>query len=113
MTAAPAHEIRHDELGNLSIGAPADLAAFSIDQGKFGFVDMNNQRKDGAAKIVCQLTIRGGKVVYDLNGISSDVWNGQPTSDYKLARYWTTMMTRDENKKAKSANAPRLTSTAK
>jgi dihydroorotase len=54
---------------------------------------------------VCQLTVRGGKVVYDLNGISSDLWNGQPTSDYKLARYWTTMTTRDENKNAKSANA--------
>jgi dihydroorotase len=105
MTSAPAHEIRHEELGNLSIGAPADLAAFSVDRGKFGFVDMNNQRKDGAAKIVCQLTIRSGKVVYDLNGISSDLWNGQPTSDYKLARYWTTMTTRDENKKAEPANA--------
>jgi hypothetical protein len=57
------------------------------------------------AKIVCQLTVRGGKVVYDLNGISSDLWNGPPTSDYKLARYWTTMTTRDENKSAKSANA--------
>jgi dihydroorotase len=101
MTSAPAHEIRHDELGNLSIGAPADLAAFSIEHGKYGFVDMNNQRKDGTTKLVCQLTIRAGKVVYDLNGISSDLWNGQPTSDYKLARYWTTMMTRDENKKDK------------
>jgi dihydroorotase len=71
---------------------------------------MNNQRKDGTDKIVCQLTVRGGKVVYDLNGISSDLWNGQPTSEYKLARYWTTMTTRDEkksneNKKYKAANA--------
>jgi dihydroorotase len=105
MTSAPAHEIRHDELGNLSVGSPADLAAFSVDHGTFGFVDMNNQRKDGSTKLVCQLTIRAGKVVYDLNGISSDVWNKPPTSDYKLARYWTTMTTRDESKKINPAEA--------
>ena len=74
---------------------------FSVEHGKFGFVDMNDQRKDGATKLGCQLTIRAGKVVYDLNGISSDLWNGQPTSDYKLARYWTTMMTHEDNKKDK------------
>jgi dihydroorotase len=51
------------------------------------------------------LTVRAGKVVYDLNGISSDIWNKPPTSDYKLARHWTTMTTRDESKKLHSAEA--------
>ena len=37
MTSAPAHEIRHEELGNLSVGAPADVAAFSIEQRKVRF----------------------------------------------------------------------------
>jgi dihydroorotase len=104
MTAAPAHEIRHEELGNLSIGAPADLAAFSIGRGKFGFVDMNNQRKNGTHQLVCQLTVRGGKVVYDLNGISSDVWDGPPTSDYRLAGHWTTLTTRDDKKRDQPVN---------
>jgi dihydroorotase len=99
MTSAPAHEIRHEELGNLSVGAAADLAAFSVEGGKFGFVDMNNQRKDGAHKLVCQLTVRAGKVVYDLNGISSDMWDSHPTSDYRLAGHWTTLTTRDDNKR--------------
>lgn len=99
MTVAPAHEIRHEELGNLSIGAPADLAAFNIERGKFGLVDMNNQRKTGTHQLVCQLTVRAGKVVYDLNGISSDVWDGPPTSDYRLAGHWTTLTTRDDKKR--------------
>jgi dihydroorotase len=98
MTAAPAHEIRHDELGNLSTGAPADVAVFSAERGKFGFVDMYNRRKDGDRKLACQLTVRAGKIVYDLNGISSDPWNGPATSDYRLAGHWTTQATRDEKK---------------
>jgi dihydroorotase len=98
MTEAPAHEIRHDELGNLSAGAPADVAVFSADRGKFGFVDMYNRRKDGNRKLVCQLTVRAGKLVYDLNGISSDSWNGPATSDYRLAGHWTAIATRDEKK---------------
>jgi dihydroorotase len=104
MTAAPAHEIRHEELGNLSIGAPADLAAFSIDRGKFGFVDSYNQRKNGGHELVCQLTVRAGRVVYDLNGISSDVWEGPPTSDYRLAGHWTTLTTRDDKKRDQLVN---------
>jgi dihydroorotase len=99
MTEAPAHEILHDELGNLSVGAPADVAVFSVERGKFGFIDMYNRRKDGDRKLVCQLTVRAGKVVYDLNGISSDPWDGPMTSDYRLAGHWTTMATRDETKK--------------
>ena len=98
MTEAPAHEIRHDELGNLSTGAPADVAVFSAERGKFAFEDMYNRRKDGDRKLVCQLTVRAGKVVYDLNGISSDPWNGPATSDYRLAGHWTTSTTRDEKK---------------
>jgi dihydroorotase len=98
MTEAPAHEIRHDELGNLSAGAPADVAVFSAERGKFAFEDMYNRRKDGDRELVCQLTVRAGKVVYDLNGISSDPWNGPATSDYRLAGHWTTSTTRDEKK---------------
>jgi len=104
MTSAPAHEILHDELGNLSEGGPADIAVFSVEHGRFGFVDMNNQRMEGTTKLVCQLTVRAGRVVYDLNGISSDQWNRSPTSNYKLAPDWTTMQTRDEDSKLKSAH---------
>ena len=104
MTAAPAHEIRHEELGNLSVGAVADLAAFSVERGKFGFVDMNNERKIGDRALECQLTVRAGKVVYDLEGISSDRWDSHPTSDYRIAGHWTTLTTRDDNKREPPAN---------
>lgn len=94
MTWHPAHEIKQDQLGNLSVGAPADIAVLSEEQGQFGFVDMYNTKKTGTKKLVCQLTVRAGKVVYDLNGISADVWDEAPTSDPHLAKRWTSFTER-------------------
>jgi dihydroorotase len=70
-TWEPAKAIRHEELGNLSKGAVADIAILQVVKGKFGFIDAINSRLDGSRKLECQLTLRAGKVVYDLNGIAS------------------------------------------
>ena len=79
----PAREIHHDELGNLSVGSPADVAILRVERGHFGFTDMYGARMDGAQKLVCELTVRNGKVVYDLNGISRTAWDKLP-ADYKM-----------------------------
>src|ERR1700761_733614 len=94
MTWNPAHELKQDQLGNLSVGAPADIAVLSVEHGNYGFVDMYNTKLMGTQKLICQLTVRAGKVVYDLNGISSDMWDAQPTSDIKQAKRWTTFTER-------------------
>lgn len=94
MTWHPAREIKQYQLGNLSVGAPADIAVLSVEHGKFGFVDMYNTKLMGTQKLICQLTVRAGKVVYDLNGISADIWNAQPSSDPKLAKRWTSFTER-------------------
>lgn len=70
-TWEPAKAIRHEELGNLSKGAVADIAILQVVKGRFGFIDAINSRLDGSQKLECQLTLRAGKVVYDLNGIAS------------------------------------------
>lgn len=86
----PAQEIRHTDLGNLSVGAPADVAVLSEEHGKFGFLDMENTKLMGDTRLQCELTIRAGKVVYDLNGISMDAWNDlKPSSDPQMANHWT------------------------
>jgi dihydroorotase len=74
MTAHPAHQIRHDELGNLSPGAVADIAVLSLQTGKFGFTDMDNRRVDGTRRLVAELTLKDGKIVYDLNGRGAEPW---------------------------------------
>lgn len=90
MTVNPSHEIQHDELGNLSVGAPADIAVLRMEEGKFGFVDMNNAVFPGSRKLLCELTIHNGKVVYDLNGMTADPWKG-PRLSPAQARRFTTM----------------------
>ncbi len=78
----PAREIQHEELGNLSVGAPADVAVLSLQTGKFGFTDMYGANLRATRKLVCELTVRNGKVVFDLNGISRPDWDKLP-KDYK------------------------------
>ena len=74
----PAREIQHEELGNLSVGAPADVAVLSRETGNFGFTDMYGARLQATQKLVCELTVRNGKVVYDLNGITRTDWDKLP-----------------------------------
>jgi dihydroorotase len=74
----PAREIHHDELGNLSVGAPADVTVLSLETGKFGFIDMYGARLQGTQKLICEATVRNGKVVYDLNGITRMDWDKLP-----------------------------------
>lgn len=74
----PAWEIRHEELGHLSVGAVADVALFRIEHGKFGFTDVYGARLEGDRKFVCEMTIKDGKIVYDLNGVSRPDWRALP-----------------------------------
>jgi dihydroorotase len=73
-TSAPAHEIKHDELGNLSVGSDADVAVLRLEKGNFGFVDTFGARMAGDRKLICELTVRDGKVVWDLNGLTREDW---------------------------------------
>jgi dihydroorotase len=71
----PAKQIKLEQLGHLSPGAPADVAVLRLEKGAVGFVDSRGSRVDGTTKLVCELTVRDGKVVYDLNGMSRERWN--------------------------------------
>jgi dihydroorotase len=73
-TWAPAREIHREELGHLTPGAVADIAVLRIENGNFGFVDTSGAKMTGSKKLVCELTIRNGKVLWDLNGITRDDW---------------------------------------
>src|SRR2546427_10069778 len=60
----PAREIRREELGHLSPGATADITVLRIEKGTFGLVDMYGARLRGTQKLVAELTLRDGKVVF-------------------------------------------------
>jgi dihydroorotase len=73
-TSNPAREIHHEELGQLSVGSDADIALLSLEKGKFGFVDSLGGKLTGDQKLVCQMTVRNGLIVWDLNGLARDDW---------------------------------------
>ena len=73
-TVAPAMQIKRPELGHLSIGAPADIAVLRMERGEFGFLDVRDARLDGTRRLRCELTLREGVVVWDLNGLAAEDW---------------------------------------
>jgi dihydroorotase len=70
----PAQVIQRPDLGHLSVGAEADLAVFNVREGKFGYTDVRKIAVTGTKKLEAELTIRAGKVVWDLNGLSGQKW---------------------------------------
>jgi dihydroorotase len=78
----PAREIKQETLGNLSVGAPADVAVLRLENGNFGFVDSFGGRLRAKQRLVNEMTLRDGKVVYDLNGIARPDWETLP-KDYR------------------------------
>jgi dihydroorotase len=70
----PAQVIQRPDLGHLSVGAEADLAVFEVREGKFGYTDVRKIAVTGTKKLEAELTIRAGKVVWDLNGLSGQKW---------------------------------------
>ena len=73
-TSSPASQIQRPDLGNLSIGSGADIAAFRMDTGDYGFLDVKNALFQGTKRLVGELTLRDGKVVWDLNGRAGTPW---------------------------------------
>lgn len=74
----PARYIQREDLGHLSEGAVADVAVFGLREGSFGFVDSRGRSYPGRQKIETELTIREGRIVWDLNGLSSTPWDAEP-----------------------------------
>ena len=72
-TWLPAQVINRKELGNLSVGAEADIAILGIREGKFGLFDYTGYRLETDKKFECEMTIRAGKIVYNLNGRANPV----------------------------------------
>jgi dihydroorotase len=64
----PAKTIQREELGHLSTGTEADIAILGLREGDFGFFDYTGYKVRGRQKFECEMTIRAGRIVYDLNG---------------------------------------------
>lgn len=72
VTWKPAQVIHREQLGNLSLGSEGDVTILRIRKGKFGF-DQMGQKLPGKHRFECEATIKGGRVFYDLNGLTTPV----------------------------------------
>jgi dihydroorotase len=77
-TWTPATVIKRPDLGNLSVGSVADVAVFSLRKGDFGFLDVRGKKLNGKEKLEAELTLRAGKIVWNLNGLGSQMWDAKP-----------------------------------
>jgi dihydroorotase len=78
----PAREIKQEQLGNLSVGSPADIAVLRVEKGDYGFLDQHGARLKGTQRFACEMTLRDGKVIWDLNGLARTDWDKLP-KDYR------------------------------
>ena len=101
-TWKPAQVIKLEQFGHLSVGAGADVAVLRLEKGKFGFQDQRAGRMDGTQRLGCELTLRDGAVVWDLNGLAGEPWESsrrqRPGRDPPAPSRWTP--TRADKEKA-------------
>jgi dihydroorotase len=74
----PARAIKQEQLGHLSVGAIADVAVLRLEQGRFGYADQFGARLMGSERLSAEMTLKDGKIVYDLNGLSRPAWDSLP-----------------------------------
>ena len=84
----PARIIHREQLGHLSVGTIADLAVLRVEKGRFAFVDSWGARMDGSQRLVNELTVASGLVVYDLNGITRERWDRLGNYQPQGEPYW-------------------------
>jgi len=70
----PAKEIKRPELGNLDEGAEADVTVLKLEKGRFGYIDSAGASRTGDKKLTAEITIRAGRVMWDLNGRAATDW---------------------------------------
>jgi dihydroorotase len=69
-----ATSIKCSDIGNLSAGAEADIAIINVIKGTFGFIDTKNNKLTGDRRLEAEMTIKAGKIVWDLNGLGAKNW---------------------------------------
>jgi dihydroorotase len=73
-TTNPATQVKRPELGQIAVGAEADIAVLHLENGRFGFADVAGGRIEGNRRLSCEMTLRAGKIVFDFNARAAVPW---------------------------------------
>ena len=82
-TVNPARAIRKfPELGTLGEGRVADVAVFRLESGVFAYMDSWRKKQLGTKRLQCVMTVRGGRIVFDEEGLAFPEW--QTAGEYEV-----------------------------
>jgi dihydroorotase len=62
-TVRPARAMGRPDLGTLSVGAPADIALFRLEEGEYTFYDIFMQARSGSVRLINVATYAGGALL--------------------------------------------------
>jgi dihydroorotase len=71
----PAQQIGRIDLGHLSTDAIADIAVWTLVKGDFGFRDEQGGKITGRERLISEITLKDGRIVWD--------WNSRSGVDYR------------------------------
>jgi dihydroorotase len=74
-TWTPAQMIQRPELGHLTRDAVADVAVWRLMEGDFGFVDAAGGGVHGKKRLLCELTLKDGRISWN--------WNARGAEDFR------------------------------
>lgn len=77
-TVNPAAMIGRPELGHLTVGAPADIAVWQRMQGDFGFMDFAGGGLRGRERLLCEMTLKDGRIEWNWNARGAVDWRTLP-----------------------------------
>ena len=81
VTSNPAKMLKLPGVGNLNVGADADIAVWNLRDGDFRFRDGNGSIM-GKHRLECEMTFRAGEIVWDFNARAFPQSYDELTSDY-------------------------------
>lgn len=73
-TTNPATQVLRPQLGQIAVGAEADIAVFRLMKGKFGYADVVGGRIEGNERLHCEMTLRAGKIKFDYDSRTAVPW---------------------------------------
>ncbi|MEO7652967.1 MAG: amidohydrolase/deacetylase family metallohydrolase, partial [Bryobacteraceae bacterium] len=75
-TVSPAQAIhKFPELGTLGAGHGADVAVLAVVDGNFAYKDAWGKKRLATRRLENLMTVRGGRIVWDREGLSFPLWN--------------------------------------
>ena len=79
---------QEDQWGTLSVGAPADITVFDINDGEYVFRDTSRNKRTGQSMIVPRFCVKAGEVIQcDFErGVAQENWSFMPADDFPAPR---------------------------